>query len=441
VLSLAALPLLTTGAMAADAKYVCPPCGLSCDTLVFDRPGACSNCGMTLIAQTDSAAPYGTARLPNGAAEVRFPFELLANAIFFDAGVNGKGPHLFALDTGSTNTVIASERIAELGIATGSQMHTSGAGSDMNMAAKIGLLDIALPRGVRRTTTQGTAISMAGLWPLIGRPIYGALGYDIIEPFVVEIDYAKGVVALHDPATYRYRGSGTTLPMRLYGAYDPQIEGSMIVPGQAPIPVRFTIDTGAGGTIVSSPLVDKYHLLAAVGKTFAAQDRGVGGSKPSEVFARLTAFHIGPYAVPAPVAALSRDTAGSLANEAISVNLGGNILRRFTLIIDYSRKQVTLEPNEHLSDPFLADASGLLLEAVGDDFRTMVVNGIVPDTPASEAEFRRGDHITAIDGRPVSGFALWQLQDALKRSGTSVKVSVQRGPSTFVRTLHLNSLI
>jgi hypothetical protein len=221
---------------------------------------------MTLIAQTDSAAPYGTARLPNGAAEVRFSFELLANAIFFDAGVNGKGPHLFALDTGSTNTVIASERIAELGIATGSQMHTSGAGSDMNMAAKIDQLDIALPRGVRRTTTQGTAISMAGLWPLIGRPIYGALGYDIIEPFVVEIDYAKRIVVLHDPATYRYRGSGTTLPVRLYGAYDPQIEGSMIVPGQAPIPVRFTIDTGAGGTIVSSPLVDKYHLLAAVGK-------------------------------------------------------------------------------------------------------------------------------------------------------------------------------
>jgi S1-C subfamily serine protease len=116
-------------------------------------------------------------------------------------------------------------------------------------------------------------------------------------------------------------------------------------------------------------------------------------------------------------------------------------LRRFTLIIDYSRKQLTLEPNEHLNDPFFADASGLLLEAVGDDFRTMVVNGIVPDTPASEAEFRRGDHITAIDGRPVSGFALWQLRDALKRSGTSVKVSVQRGPSTFVRTLHLRSLI
>jgi putative intracellular protease/amidase len=29
--------------------YVCPPCGLDCDKLVFDKPGVCPHCGMTLI--------------------------------------------------------------------------------------------------------------------------------------------------------------------------------------------------------------------------------------------------------------------------------------------------------------------------------------------------------------------------------------------------------
>jgi putative intracellular protease/amidase/DNA-directed RNA polymerase subunit RPC12/RpoP len=34
----------------AEAKqYVCPPCGAPCDTLVFDKPGVCPQCGMTLI--------------------------------------------------------------------------------------------------------------------------------------------------------------------------------------------------------------------------------------------------------------------------------------------------------------------------------------------------------------------------------------------------------
>ena len=39
------------GAAHAQAKkiYVCPPCGLACDKLEFDQPGACPVCGMTLI--------------------------------------------------------------------------------------------------------------------------------------------------------------------------------------------------------------------------------------------------------------------------------------------------------------------------------------------------------------------------------------------------------
>jgi len=34
--------------------YVCPPCGLNCDKLTFDKPGTCQVCGMTLIEKTDT---------------------------------------------------------------------------------------------------------------------------------------------------------------------------------------------------------------------------------------------------------------------------------------------------------------------------------------------------------------------------------------------------
>ena len=33
----------------AQAKYVCSPCGNDCDKHVYDKPGTCSECGMTLI--------------------------------------------------------------------------------------------------------------------------------------------------------------------------------------------------------------------------------------------------------------------------------------------------------------------------------------------------------------------------------------------------------
>ena len=39
-------------AVAGKRIYVCPPCGLDCDHLTFDKPGVCPHCGMTLIEKT-----------------------------------------------------------------------------------------------------------------------------------------------------------------------------------------------------------------------------------------------------------------------------------------------------------------------------------------------------------------------------------------------------
>jgi len=36
---------------AGGTQYVCPPCGLACDKLTFDKPGNCPQCGMALIEQ------------------------------------------------------------------------------------------------------------------------------------------------------------------------------------------------------------------------------------------------------------------------------------------------------------------------------------------------------------------------------------------------------
>lgn len=35
--------------LAGAPAYMCPPCGLPCDKLTFDKPGSCPQCGMTLI--------------------------------------------------------------------------------------------------------------------------------------------------------------------------------------------------------------------------------------------------------------------------------------------------------------------------------------------------------------------------------------------------------
>jgi putative intracellular protease/amidase len=69
----------------AAKKYVCPPCGLDCDKLTFDKPGNCPQCGMTLVPLGGEGGPPTVAILLfNGAQLIDFagPWEVFGTAGF-----------------------------------------------------------------------------------------------------------------------------------------------------------------------------------------------------------------------------------------------------------------------------------------------------------------------------------------------------------------------
>src|SRR5438105_4615193 len=70
----------------ASAKvYVCPPCGLPCDKLTFDKPGSCPQCGMTLIpADGEGGPPKIAILLYNGVEiiDIAGPWEAFGTAGF-----------------------------------------------------------------------------------------------------------------------------------------------------------------------------------------------------------------------------------------------------------------------------------------------------------------------------------------------------------------------
>ena len=69
-----------------DGKWACPPCGLDCDKLVFDKPGSCPQCGMTLIplGSSTDGPPVVAVLLFNGAEIIDFagPWEAFGTAGF-----------------------------------------------------------------------------------------------------------------------------------------------------------------------------------------------------------------------------------------------------------------------------------------------------------------------------------------------------------------------
>jgi putative intracellular protease/amidase len=72
-------------ATVASGTYVCPPCGLDCDKLTFDKPGNCPQCGMTLVPATGEGGPPKVAVLLfSGAQLIDFagPWEVFGTAGF-----------------------------------------------------------------------------------------------------------------------------------------------------------------------------------------------------------------------------------------------------------------------------------------------------------------------------------------------------------------------
>ena len=71
---------------AAKKVYICPPCGLDCDKLTFDKPGDCPQCGMKLIPAGggEDSPPTVAILLFNGAQIIDFagPWEVFGTAGF-----------------------------------------------------------------------------------------------------------------------------------------------------------------------------------------------------------------------------------------------------------------------------------------------------------------------------------------------------------------------
>jgi PDZ domain len=442
-----AAPLVLTQAAEPTKVFVCPDCGCASDSIVFDQPRDCPSCGMKLIEVNDQhkietlrSRKAAVVAWPEGTSSVTMPFELLANCPYVQVRVNGKGPFLFEVDTGAY-TVVASETVVGMSLQTSGTTTGSGAGSGAFTAGVIKDLIFEFPKGLRVPVNQAASPSMAALWPLIGKRIYGDIGFTINRNFVVEINYEKNLLTLYDPAKYHYAGNGQIMRFTSWANYDPQIDGQLIVTGEAPIPVKLTLDSGGGGTAITTPLAEAHQLQQKVGKVIPAFDNGIGGGEPKLVFARLAGLRVGSYLVNRPLVALTSDTEGSFASKTLGVNLGGNILRRFNVIIDYPHQELVLEPNSHLEDPFPADASGLILKAEGENFRRFIVRAVVPGSPATEAEIQPDDVLVAIDHEPLENYVLWQVQELLQKAGATYELSLERGGKKLSCKLRLRSLL
>lgn len=133
-------------------------------------------------------------------------------------------------------------------------------------------------------------------------------------------------------------------------------------------------------------------------------------------------------------------------NTAIFSRSGGNVGIGFAIPIDMAvnigRQLIQHgEITRGYLGVALAPLSDDMAEAlnVADD-RGVVVNDVMPDTPASEAGLEPGDVITACDGEPIANPGELRLKVAGATPGTEIDLEVQRGDEELVLEVTIGEL-
>ena len=378
---------------------------------------------------------------PAVAPRVSVPFELVNRHIVLAATVNGSAPLSFVLDTGDQVGVIDLERARQLGLPLGRELRVGGVGaSQMTGYVLTGVTFVvpALPQAPQRLAL---ALPLTPLATRLGHEFDGIMGADFIRQFVVEIDYARRTVALHDPAAFAYDGPGESVPIRFNAAGHPLIDAVVTPLGGEPIAGRFLIDIGSGGSVaLHSPFASAHHLPAAGDKTIRAIGLSGAGGEGTGRFGRIAALTIGRVTLTRPTALFSADTAGAFADATIAGNIGFDILRRFRLFLDYSRQRIIFEPAPGVDAPFARPSTGFTFETAPRDFHAFTVTDVLEATPAAEAGLKAGDVIAAVDGRPAAELTLTAISDLFEQPVRRT-LTIQRGSEALAIALTPRVLI
>lgn len=388
----------------------------------------------TMTAVT-TAAMLAQAPAPIGVV----PFEMAGRTIFVRIEVQSK-PLWFVLDTGDKYAVIDLAMAQTLGLPMGDSVPIGGGGTHTVTARLLtsSAFDMVGLPGFRQPLF--IAAPLTDLARASGHEFAGVLGFDFIQRFVIRLDYLHRTLTFYDTSAYQYRGPGRILPITFNAAGHPMIRAQIIDGAKPPTDGTFVVDIGSGAALIlNTPFVDRWAFLTSRTTTPWLEGHSFGGSIDGLV-GRLSGLAIGGMLIRNPVTVFSRTAAGQFAASAWEGNIGAAILEKFTIILDYHRNRIILEPNRNFAEPLEFGRSGMVLMSTDDHYDQFRIEAVADHSPASEAGLRAGDMLVAINGRPARTYTLSEIR-SLFQHARHCDLVVQREDEVRRTRLELRRLI
>ena len=314
---------------------------------------------------------------------VRLPFDLNRRAVCVAGTVNGS-PQTFLIQTGASHCMYSTSLRRHLGRLKG-KVSTNGYNGRFPVElyaapdSRIGNFSI------HRLEDNVLCCDLDRISDIVGTPIAGIIGMDVLKQHVVGIDFDKGEFSLFR-ALPNDTQLGSRLPLSLDDLGIPTLNCSL-----AGEPHSVRIDTGSDITGAISLLATNKLFTAKTmrtsGLSFAVGKR----DSTLVVLFRVDEFTVADFAHSELV------FAAKLHGPQLSSSFVGlNYLKRFNLVFDFPRQRVYLRKSRSYAKKDYSDIDGMLLTDM-EDGRIVVVR-LMNDGRAWHLGVRTGDELVRVAG-------------------------------------------
>ena len=388
----------------------------------------------------------------NDKNKVSIPFKFINNLIFIPIKVNGIELN-FLLDSGVEETILFSlEDKKEVSFFNVEKVTLRGLGGEFaieGLKSKNNILEIPSMKSTNHilyvVLDQDFNISSH-----VGIPVNGIIGYNFLKNNLIEINYTKRkIVVYKDNLKNRKKMQRkyVIIPFTLEKS-KPYIISNLIIDTIA-FPVKLLIDIGNSDALWLFQNLSK--LIKVPTKNFDDYlGKGFSGDVEGKR-ARIPKFSMGDFEFNNPIAAFPDSS--SIKNVKMVPDrlgsIGGELLKRFTLVFDYPKNQLFVKKNNEYYTPFTYNKSGIEIQHIGlqwvqetvrletvplsvetfdaggtkvsNDFKykfelkpVYQIANLRKNSPAAKCGLQKGDTIISINNNNAYKYTLQEINSLLK---------------------------
>lgn len=352
------------------------------------------------------------------------PFEIHLGHIYIQAKINDSRSLNLVFDTGAAAN-LASEAVAEeLGLDISGSQQVSGASGPVSIkSSRHNKLWLSENLGLKNQTFLVMNLDHLGDYDF---PLDGIIGANVLDRFVVELNFDENVIRLYDKNDFPAPAGYTAQKIKLVPFRIPIIEGGLMVSENETITGPYLVDTGAALALrINTPTVDSNELRDKVTPNFLYTGTALGNTSTDHI-GRLKGYSILNQKFDDVPIRMANVTTGVSSFTQVDGILGLEILKRFNMIFDYRKKVMYIQKNNLFDVPFRNNTTGLKIKKKEG---YLEVENVIPKSAAEKADLKVGDQILSVNGnKKMTHDAFHKYAQGSKKA---INLSVKRGDKTL----------